>query len=207
LKQHAVLTAIGDDRLGLVEEVSELISARGGSIEESRMANLHGQFAIAMLVTGTAQVIESIGAGLDVLISRAAIQAQLTRAKREPSQTARRTRYRLTGRALDQIGLVHKVARVLSGLDVNIESMETALDAAPFTGTPMFRMDLMIGVPDTTLLSALRGEVGDVCSQFDIDWQLAELGHDVEDSPGVTREPSTLLFPGHGWGRSRIARR
>ena len=42
---HAILTAIGVDRAGLVDEISRYIFDRGGNIEESRMVNLRGQFA------------------------------------------------------------------------------------------------------------------------------------------------------------------
>ena len=40
-----VLTAIGDDRPGLVDALSGAITAHGGSWEESRMARLGGKFA------------------------------------------------------------------------------------------------------------------------------------------------------------------
>ena len=43
---HSILTAIGADRPGLVDEVSQFIFERGGNIEDSRMVNLRGQFAI-----------------------------------------------------------------------------------------------------------------------------------------------------------------
>jgi glycine cleavage system transcriptional repressor len=44
--RHAILTAIGADRPGLVEEVSQFIFAHGGNIADSRMVNLRGQFAM-----------------------------------------------------------------------------------------------------------------------------------------------------------------
>ena len=49
---HAILTALGIDRPGLVDEVSRFIYDRGGNIEDSRMVNLRGQFAIMVLVGG-----------------------------------------------------------------------------------------------------------------------------------------------------------
>ncbi len=47
-----VLTAVGDDRPGLVDEVTRYITERGGNLEDSRMVNLRGQFAMMMLVAG-----------------------------------------------------------------------------------------------------------------------------------------------------------
>ena len=83
--------------------------------------------------------------------------------------------YRLTGRALDQSGLVHQVANLLRSLNVNIESMETELEAAPITGAPIFAMDLVIAVPQDTPVQKLRDELAAMCDSLNIDWQLALL--------------------------------
>jgi glycine cleavage system transcriptional repressor len=175
VSDHTVLTAIGDDRPGLVEEVSEFVFARGGSIEDSRMANMHGQFAIAMSISGSREAIDRITADLGTLMGQAAIHARVTPASGPAAEAGPRLPYRLTGRALDQTGLVHQVANLLRGHDVNIESMETTLEAAPVTGAPVFAMDLVIAVPSDTPMPQLREELGRVCDALNIDWHLAAL--------------------------------
>ena len=70
---------------------------------------------------------------------------------------------------------MHQVANVLRGLDVNIESMETTLEAAPVTGAPVFAMDLVIAVPSGTPARELRDELASVCEPLNIDWHLAPL--------------------------------
>ena len=42
---------------------------------------------------------------------------------------------------LDQPGLVHEVANILRGHGVNIETMDTKLEAAPETGAPIWSSD------------------------------------------------------------------
>jgi glycine cleavage system transcriptional repressor len=172
---RTVLTAIGDDRPGLVEEVSEFVFERGGSIEDSRMANMHGQFAIAMLISGSQESIDRITTDLDALNRRAAIHARLTPALQLGVGALPRVPYRLTGKALDQPGLVHQVANTLRGFGVNIESMDTTLESAPVTGAPVFAMDLTIAVPGDTPMQKLREELGRVCDGLNIDWHLAAL--------------------------------
>jgi glycine cleavage system transcriptional repressor len=168
---RTVLTAIGRDRPGLVEEVSEFLLERGGSIEESRMANLLGQFAIALLVTGTPEAIDAIVRDVDVLRSATGVDATFTPVD-EPAETAAATRYRLTAEALDQQGLVHRVADVLRRLAVNIESMETTLRPAPITGSPIFAMTILLSVPEDVAIEAVRSALGPVCEEIDIDWKL-----------------------------------
>ena len=172
---RTVLTAIGEDRPGLVEEVSEFVFARGGSIEDSRMANLHGQFAIVMLIGGAQEAIDRIAADLDALDERTSIHARLTPVPETGAAATPRLPYRLTGRALDQAGLVHQVANVLRTHGVNIESLDTTLEAAPVTGAPVFAMELVIAVPSDTPVQRLRDELARVCDELNIDWQLAPL--------------------------------
>jgi len=173
--ERTVLTAIGADRPGLVEEVSEFVFARGGSIENSRMANMQGQFAIVMVIAGTSETIERITADLAILSAEAGIDARLTAAGRVGVEATPRLPYRLTGRALDQSGLVLQVANRLRSLNVNIESMETELEPAPVTGAPIFAMDLVIAVPHDTPIQKLRDELAAVCDELNIDWHLALL--------------------------------
>lgn len=173
MNERVVLTAIGEDRPGLVEEVSEFVFSCGGSIEDSRMANMHGQFAIVMLVGGAPETLERIAAGVDALGSRTGVHARLTApAAAEPAPAAP---YRLTGSALDQPGLVHQVAQVLREFGVNIETMETALEAAPVTGAPTFAMELTLAVPRGADVDALRAELARACDALNVDWQLTPL--------------------------------
>ncbi len=52
MKQHLAVSAIGNDRTGMVHELTRVISECGGNISESRMANLGSEFAMLLLVSG-----------------------------------------------------------------------------------------------------------------------------------------------------------
>ncbi len=58
--KYVVITAVGDDRTGIVNELSEEILNDGGNIEDSRMAVLGGAFTIIMLVVGEPEAIEKL---------------------------------------------------------------------------------------------------------------------------------------------------
>jgi len=176
MSEHLVLTSIGADRPGLVDQVAGFILERGGNLEDSRMVNLHGQFAMVMLVAGDEAVARRLEADLEELERAAGIHAELTTA----AETQRRSAavaipYRLSTTAMDHPGLVQSVAHVLGRLGVNIESADTTLRPAPVTGTPLFAMDLVVSVPATTRVSELRDRLGEVCDDLNIDWQLTAL--------------------------------
>ena len=183
--RHTIITAIGEDRPGLVEEVSEFVYERGGSIQESRMANMLGQFAIAMLVCGTREAIDRITSEIEVLTSQTAIDIRVTPVE-PPEEQEQTTTYLLVGRALDQPGLVYQVADVLRRFDVNIEALETTLEPAPVTGAPVFAMDLVVSVPTRTPVDELRAKLGSVCEALNIDWTLTPLVDDRIDEAQPT---------------------
>ena len=128
--EPTILTAIGRDRPGLVEEVSEYVLARNGSIEESRMANLLGQFAIVMLVAGTPEALEAIVRDVDELNVATGVHATFVPVEHSAPAPAEAT-HRFEARALDQPGLVHQVADDFRRLDVNIEALETRPSPRP----------------------------------------------------------------------------
>jgi glycine cleavage system transcriptional repressor len=188
--EHAILTAIGADRPGLVDEVSSFIFERGGNIEDSRMVNLRGQFAMMVLVAGDRGVMERVQGDLEGLATRAELQTDFRTAGGPAGREGGKAGaggtgaagaaggvaampYRLTATALDQSGLVHRVASLLRGMNINIESMDTRLAAAPYTGAPVFEMELIMSVPRGVQVQELRRRLGGLCDELNIDWELA----------------------------------
>jgi len=172
---HAILTAIGADRPGLVDEVSEFIFARGGNIEDSRMVNLRGQFAMMVLIGAQEQTISRLRSEIWQLQQQSGLQIELRPATAATSASAQAIPYRLRASAIDQPGLVHRLSHLLRGANVNIESLETHLKPAPITGTPMFEMELIVSVPRATSIAKLKEEVAGVCGELNIDFELERM--------------------------------
>lgn len=175
MTHHAILTSLGSDRPGLVDEVSQFIFECGGNIEDSRMVNLRGQFAMMVLVGGEESALGRMRSELGRFARAARLHAEIAptdthRPAGEPAMP-----YRLVATAMDQAGLVHRIAHVLRTLNVNIESMETRLSAAPITGAPTFEMELLMSVPRTTPISKLREQIGKLCDELNIDWQVSAM--------------------------------
>ena len=108
-----VLTVIGDDRPGLVEQLATAISKHGGNWLESSMAHLSGKFAGIVCVTVGENDVEALKkefaalAGLRIT-AEVAESADATPAK--PS--GRRLKLSLVGH--DRIGIVREVSQVLA---------------------------------------------------------------------------------------------
>jgi glycine cleavage system transcriptional repressor len=171
---HAILTAIGVDRAGLVDEVSRFIYDRGGNIEDSRMVNLRGQFAIMVLVGGDEAVIGKLRQEQSRLAETSGLQVEVRHAP--PGAVAPAASgalpFRFVATAVDRAGIVHEISHLLRELNVNIESLETRLSPAPYTGSPVFEMEAVLAVPRATPVSQLRQRLNALCDNMNIDWEL-----------------------------------
>ena len=49
---HLILTAVGPDRVGLVEKIAAFIARHDCNIEDSKMAVFCGEFAVIVLISG-----------------------------------------------------------------------------------------------------------------------------------------------------------
>ncbi len=173
--RHAVLTALGDDRPGLVDEVTGYITSRGGNLEDSRMVNLHGQFAMMLLIAGGDETMARLRDGLDSLSRESRVHAELRPAGAAGAERPPALPFRLNTWAMDHPGLMQSVAHLLGEMGVNIESADSALRPAPYTNAPLFEMELVVSVPATTPVAAVRESLARLCDEMNIDWRLTAL--------------------------------
>src|SRR5438105_15133644 len=103
---HAILTALGADRPGIVDEVSQFLFERGGNIEDSRMVNLRGQFAMMVLIGGEEAALARIRNELGQFAQSARLFAQVAPTDADRPAAPQAMPYRLTATAMDQAGLV-----------------------------------------------------------------------------------------------------
>jgi glycine cleavage system transcriptional repressor len=71
--------------------------------------------------------------------------------------------------AVNQPGIVHHLASFFANRSINIEDMVTRSYSAPHTGTPMFSVNLAVGIPATTHIAMLREEFLDFCDELNLD--------------------------------------
>ena len=153
-----MLTAVGDDRPGLVDEVTRYITERGGNLEDSRMVNLRGQFAMMMLVAGSEEAMSRLQDGLGALRRGSHVHAELRPADAGAAERPPALPFRLNTWAMDHPGLMQSVSHLLGEMGVNIESVDSSLRPAPYTNAPLFEMELVVSVPAAThVADAARG--------------------------------------------------
>src|SRR5688572_33393210 len=88
MRTSLVITVIGDDRPGIVEQLSEQVLAVNGNWEESRMARLAGKFAGLLRVSVDADRADALERGLTSLHT-AGLTIVAVRSAEAPPQTLR----------------------------------------------------------------------------------------------------------------------
>jgi glycine cleavage system transcriptional repressor len=173
-KEHLILTAIGPDRVGLVETLAALISRQGCNIEDSRMAAFCGEFAVILLLSGSAGNLSEIAGSTSEIESETGLTITAKKPSlRKPGQAF--IMYKLTAACMDHPGIVHKITNVLTDLEVNIEAMETRTYSAPMSGTPLFQLEAELSVPVRTNITQLRERLAVVQREQNIDIEITVL--------------------------------
>jgi glycine cleavage system transcriptional repressor len=171
-KDHLILTAIGPDQVGLVQKISAFISRHGCNIEDSKMAVFCGEFAVIVLISGDSSDLDKIEVDYREIENETGLAISIkTPMTRVPPQAF--LPYKLTASCMDHPGIVYRISGVLSGLGVNIESMETKTYAAPVSGTPIFQLEANLAVPVRTNINQLRERFNEIQREENIDIDLA----------------------------------
>jgi glycine cleavage system transcriptional repressor len=165
---YLVITASGEDKVGLVEKFSSKLTETGCNIEESRMAVLGGQFAIIMMTSGPWNALSKLEGQLAALGEQLGLTIIHKRTRlRELTQPV--IPYYVEVVAMDHPGIVHNLASFFSRRGINIEELETETYPAPHTGTHMFSVHLTVGVPAKTHIPTLRSDFLDHCDELNLD--------------------------------------
>ena len=169
-----VLTAVGPDRPGLVHEIASAIHEGGANLEDSRMAILAGDFALIVLFSGTAEVIDRLTEKARDLERELDFQIRIKQAT--PAHAAGDFRpFEVVVTGVDQPGIIHRVSQVLAGLEVNVASLESRLIPAAFHGTPMFSLRAEIQLPAGRKPEDLAEQLEQVCDQMHLSCDLLPL--------------------------------
>jgi glycine cleavage system transcriptional repressor len=140
------------------------------------MAVLGGDFGILVLVSGTPERIAAVEDGHGALSDKTGLSVMLRRTKSpEEHRRAAVVPCLVTAEAIDQEGIVRSVSRALHRVGVNIVSLETTAYEAPVTGSPLFRLEARVDVPQSTGVTRVRKAMEEVATAENLDIDVRSL--------------------------------
>jgi glycine cleavage system transcriptional repressor len=168
MSQLIVLSAIGTDRTGVVQDITKVILSCGGNIEESRMTTLGSDFAVLMLVSGSWHTLSRLETALGKLTAdqnlTVAVRKTGTRVARDDHMP-----YAIDVVSLDQSGIVFNLADFFASRDIEIADVATRSYSAAHTGSQMFAIQMAINIPSTVSISQLRDEFLELSDRLNLD--------------------------------------
>lgn len=163
--RRLILTAIGDDRAGLVARLSEVISTHGGNWERSQLAELEGKFAGVIVVAVPAEKADALTRAFEELDGLLAVSVH------EGSPTTPGGADTVTIELLgnDRPGIVREVSRVLHQHELSIDTMETLTREAPMAGGQLFEAHIVARLPHAVDQAALRADLERLTAELLVD--------------------------------------
>ncbi len=165
---YLVITASGEDKVGLVDRLSSRITESGCNIEESRMAVLGEQFALIMMLSGPWNALSKLESQIGALGDQLGLSI-IHKRTRQRERTKPAIPYRVEVLAMDHPGIVRDLAAFFSNNGINIEELQTDTYPAPHTGTPMFSVTMTLGIQADVHIPTLRENFLDYGDSLNLD--------------------------------------
>jgi glycine cleavage system transcriptional repressor len=168
MTQLIVLSAIGTDRMGVVQDITKVILACGGNIEESRMTSLGSEFAMLMLVSGNWHTLGKLERELDKLRDSGNLTFAIRKTDERKSKEDRMP-YAVDVVSLDHEGIVFGLANFFASHDIEIGDVATRRYSAAHTGAAMFAIQMAVSIPSSVHIAQLRDEFLELCDRLNLD--------------------------------------
>ncbi len=169
-----VISALGVDRPGIVDELSNIIYDLDLNIEDSRMTVLGGEFAILLLISGELPSLDALQSQITD-IEQSLQMRLLVKPTTESDATEDTIPYSVEVAAIDHPGIVSNIASFFSERNINIVNLQTESYSAPHTGSPMFALHMTIEISAETNIAQLRETFMDTCDELNLDAELKNI--------------------------------
>jgi glycine cleavage system transcriptional repressor len=169
-----VISALGADRPGIVDEISNIIYKHSLNIEDSRMTVLGGEFAMLLLVSGDQSSLDAIQTQVNE-IEQALQMRLMIKVTSDSTPIENAIPYAVEVTSLDHPGIVNNISSFFSQRGINIVNLHTESYSAPHTGTPMFALHMTIGITADTNIAKLREAFMQACEELNLDAEMKNL--------------------------------
>lgn len=166
-----IITAVGEDRPGIIAALSREIYELGGNIEDSSMTILKGDFAMILTVQfpktldweELAGRLKRVEENCGLLTSHRLMPELESRREREGETNS----YIISVYGADKPGILYGVSDHLARHSINITDLRTNTLARE--GVPVYVMILEVDVPPETDWELVNAELTEICRRLAVD--------------------------------------
>ena len=176
MRRWFILSAIGRDRPGIAAELAKLVLDADANLDDSRMTILGSDFATILLCSSTSpEAADRLAVGAKQLERDHGLTILLRHLEDgpRPSLPAPEHRlYRVEVAGSDRAGIVAGVCGALAEHGANIAELTTRSRPGP-GGAPHYEMQILVEIPESQDLAALRERLDAEANRLVIDLLLA----------------------------------
>jgi glycine cleavage system regulatory protein len=165
-----ILTFIGEDRPGLVEQLSQVVENNRGNWLESRLSQLAGKFAGLVLVSLPQENAEALEEELQGL-SASGLSVRVTPAAGGAAMGGGKT-ITLSVMGPDRLGIVREISRALAKRQINVIEMDSHVHGAAMSGEMLFNARIDVQVPTNADFEDLADTLDDIAEQMTLEIDL-----------------------------------
>jgi glycine cleavage system transcriptional repressor len=170
--QVIAVTVLGDDRPGIVADVTGALADLHGNLEDSTMTLLRGHFAMVLLVR-TGAGVDAVESSLRHLTADGSlvINARVLPDSSPPAATG--AAYALRVHGADRPGIVATITRVVAGHGANIVDLGTRL------GDDIYVLLAELQLPSPAAAVSLKRDLEIAAGELGVDVQLSPVEDDL----------------------------
>ena len=176
VRRHFILTAVGNDRPGIVADLAEMVYELGCNLETSSMINLGSEFATMVLLSGQG---DDLGQRLHMACKHLEYEKEMTIFIKpvgegaSPASPPGGRPFRMRTMGEDKAGIVARTARLIADAGGNILELTSHLRPAAASGTPLYEMEIRFELPASADVEALRQQLSTVENSLHIEITLS----------------------------------
>lgn len=162
-----ILVAVGRDRPGLANAVAAFVRACDCTIDDADMETLRAYFAILLRFCGTNQAVEKVRNEARTWGDNHGLDIKLYDDLPESTPPPDALLYDLRVDAIERMGIIDDLTRVLHRYDVNIRELESSIQEMPFEAAHRYVLKAMLQIPASKVAN-----VRDTLDAHDLDYVL-----------------------------------
>ena len=155
MSSYLIVSALGENQKGLVNELASLASSSGCNIVDSRMTLLGNQFTVIMLLKGEWNSLATMEHRLPPIASQWGLTTMIKRTT-PPTINTERLPYRVKVIARDNPGIISEIAEFFYQRDVHIVDLQSDSYLAPHTQVEMVILKLQINILSNINIAKFR---------------------------------------------------
>lgn len=163
--KDVMLTLVGPDATGIVARMAAVVEAHGGNWLDSRMVRMGGYFSGILRISLPESGISAFSVAVSAFMQEAGFQYAIQPAEIEATTVSgSAVNLHLSGQ--DHPGIVHAIFAAFQKSGANVEELRTGLQAAPWSGTPVFEAAASLRVPEGISLETLQDNLEAVAADI-----------------------------------------